>query len=254
MFGKYEIRRFKLNKEKKIDEKKELELETIFNSTSDMISKFFKKIAPAAFSKMVEFQEIASSCRIGSGPDRPFSSVTCVSDYCAHLHKDIRNMEGGCVVILTLKNSEKSDEQFHILPNYSIRSDKESGGIGLKLNHGSLLFEVAKNEEHCTSALVSPNRKNPSRLGLVFIQHRDLNEPFHGRMEKKKCEEILSLKNDFLRNTSTGEGHFETDPGSPLPDRSPQAPSPPHPYKCNLCPHSFSELEEVRKHFKTVHE
>jgi hypothetical protein len=43
---------------------------------------------------MTEYETVASDCRIGllGGPGRPFSGVTAVSDYCAHAHKDVSNI------------------------------------------------------------------------------------------------------------------------------------------------------------------
>ena len=38
-------------------------------------------------------------CRIGSNEKRPFSGVTCCLDFCAHSHKDSRNMDGGATLV-----------------------------------------------------------------------------------------------------------------------------------------------------------
>ena len=64
--------------------------------------------------------------------------------------------------------------------------DREVGGLALALPHGSLLLEVAKEELHATTALRSPNKKNPCRVGLVFYQHGSLHLPQHGKAQTEK--------------------------------------------------------------------
>ena len=55
-----------------------------------------------------------------------------------------------------------------------------AGGVAFSLPHGSLLLEVAKHELHATTALIQPDRCNPTRIGLVYYQHVNLHLPGHG--------------------------------------------------------------------------
>ena len=69
-----------------------------------------------------------------------------------------------------------------------------SGSVAL--SHGSLCLEVSKEEMHATTALKFPNKRNLSRIGLVFYQHKQLNFKNHGLYEELGMEQ-KSGKKDF---------------------------------------------------------
>lgn len=135
------VRKFKLS-----EESEEKIVEEKLQTLASTLAPLYKCLAPISYENQCKYEDVASDCRLGVKPGKPFSGVTACMDFCAHAHKDNHNMNKGCTVVVTLTKDKKvveqpKEQQLHVFPMFVIDETDEFGskdGQMEKIKNGNI--------------------------------------------------------------------------------------------------------------------